>query len=326
MYQAPDKQFWTGRTDPDGGSNNLRWHQLINGLDLSKEVHLSGENLNIAFLGFCCDEGIRRNQGRTGAQQGPDMIRQAMAGFPVHFNTETVALFDAGNIVCPDKNLEKAQELLGRKVAVLLERNFFPVVLGGGHETAYGHFLGLHQHLKNKPETSLGVVNIDAHFDLRSYASGPNSGTPFRQIAALLHSEGRKFYYLCLGIQQSGNTPALFATAKELNATWLPAEEIRESKRENLKKLLDDWLKNIDLFYLTLDLDAVNAASAPGVSSPTALGLDPFEVQEIILHLLRSGKLLSMDIAELSPLYDEDNRTAGLAAGYIFQVVQVLGK
>ena len=99
-----------------------------------------------------------------------------------------------------------------------------------------------------------------------------------------MHDLGKDFNYLCLGIQHAGNTPALFATAKQLNTTYLLAEEVRESKLCAVKKLLDEWLANKDRFYLSLDLDAICAANAPGVSSPTALGLDPFVVQEITLH------------------------------------------
>lgn len=326
MYQAPDKNNWKGRIDPEDGRQGLRWHQLIKPLKLTQEVHRAGEQLNIAFLGFCCDEGVRRNKGRVGAQQGPDTLRQAMASIPVHFNTDHTALFDAGNVICPNRNLETAQELLGQKVAHLLQHRFLPIVIGGGHEVAYGHYLGLHQHLKQHPEANFGILNIDAHFDLRSYARDSSSGTPFRQIADLRRNHNKDFNYLCLGIQQMGNTPALFDAAKQYGAEYLLAEEVRESKLEEVKSRLDAWLEKRDWVYLTLDLDGLAAAHAPGVSAPTPLGLDPFVVREIVLHIIRSGKLLSMDIAELSPVYDQDNRTAKLAASLLFEVVQELSK
>ena len=324
MYQAPDKKIWKGRIDPEDGDKGLRWHQIIKPLKLTQEVQLSGQEKNIALLGFCCDEGVRRNKGRVGAQQGPDALRQAMASLPVHFNSEKVALFDAGNVICPNRNLETAQELLGQKIAYLLENGYFPIILGGGHEVAYGHYLGLHQHLKKYPEAAFGIINIDAHFDLRSYARDSSSGTPFRQIADLRTNHNKDFQYLCLGIQPAGNTPALFGTAKQLGARFLLAEELRESKLSAIKKKIDSWLAKKDWIYLTLDLDGLSAAHAPGVSAPSAHGLDPFVVRELILHLIRSGKVLSMDIAELCPLYDQDQHTAKLAAGYVFDVVQQL--
>ena len=326
MYQAPDKKFWKGRIDPEDGQAGQRWHQLIKEVKLTQDVHLSGQLQNIAFLGFCSDEGVRRNKGRLGAQQGPDSLRMAMANLPVHFDTGYTALFDAGNIICPNRSLETAQELLGQKVAHLLEHGFFPLLMGGGHEIAYGHYLGIHQHLKSYQDANFGIINIDAHFDLRAYARNSSSGTPFRQIADLRRNHNKNFHYFCLGIQKMANTRALFATAKQYNTRFMIADELRESKLEAVKAALDEWLANKDWFYLTLDLDAICAAHAPGVSAPTVFGLGPYVVLEVIRHLVASGKMLSMDIAELSPALDQDNRTAKLAAGYFSEVVQELSK
>lgn len=324
MYQAPDKKYWQGRTDHENGKTGLRWHQLIKPVKLTQDVHLSGQQQNIAFMGFCCDEGVRRNKGRVGAQQGPDALRQAMASFPVHFDTEHTALFDAGNVICPNQNLETSQELLGQKLAYLLQHGFIPILLGGGHEIAYGHYLGIHQHLKKYPEANFGILNIDAHFDLRPYERASSSGTPFRQIGDLRRHHNQDFNYFCLGIQQMGNTAALYTAAKQYKTTFLPAEELREAKLEAVKEQLDAWLEKLDWFYLSLDLDALAAPYAPGVSAPTAFGLDPFVVREILHHLLSSGKLLSMDIAELAPVHDQDKRTAKLAAAFVFDAVQTL--
>lgn len=326
MYQAPDKGFWRGRTDIEDGSKNLRWHQIIKPLKLTQDVNLSGLQKNVVFLGFCCDEGIRRNKGRVGAQQGPDAMRKAMASLPIHFDTEYLALFDAGNIICPNGNLETTQELLGQKISYLLQNDYFPIVLGGGHEVAYGHYLGLHQHLKSYPDARFGIINIDAHFDLRSYSRHPGCGTQFRQIADLRRNHDKEFHYLCLGIQQMKNTSVHYATAKQYNVRYMEAHELRESRLEQIKKQLDEWTADKDWLYISLDMDAVNAACAPGVSSPSPFGIEPFVLREILLHLFRSEKLLSMDVAELSPALDYDNRTAGLAAGFLFTVVQYLAQ
>ncbi|MDS8610512.1 arginase family protein, partial [Streptococcus pneumoniae] len=76
-----------------------------------------------------------------------------------------------------------------------------PIVLGGGHETAYGHYLGLKSSLQ--PDEQLAVINLDAHFDLRPYdQTGPNSGTGFRQMADHAKEESKDFPYLILGIQE----------------------------------------------------------------------------------------------------------------------------
>lgn len=324
MYQRYDKKFWEGRTDLTDGSMGLRWHQVLNELDLTSAVHKSGATQNLAFLGFCSDEGVKRNKGRVGAQQGPDALRKSMASLPVHYDQEKIALFDAGNVLCPNQQLERAQQLLGQKVAQLLGQGFLPVVLGGGHEVAYGHYLGLHQFLHREQKQNLGIINVDAHFDLRSYEIESSSGTPFRQIADLRRNHSLPFHYLCMGIQYQGNTRALFDTAYRTGTQFILAEHMRESHQEELLLRLRNWIHDKEFVYLSLDLDAIAAAHAPGVSAPNPFGLDPWIVRNIVQEVARSGKLLSIDIAELSPAYDQDGRTAKLAAQLVFYLIEAL--
>lgn len=324
MYQLVEKKFWEGRTDITDGLLGLRWHQVLNILDLTQSIHKSGSTQNVSFLGFCSDEGVRRNKGRVGAQQGPDALRKAMASLPVHFDQEKIALFDAGNIICPNQQLERSQQLLGQKVAQLLGMGFLPVVLGGGHEVAYGHYLGLHHYLHQEQKESLGIINLDAHFDLRSYEVETSSGTPFRQIADLRKHHSLPFHYLCMGIQPSGNTRALFDAAYRTGTQHLLAEEMREVHLDTILMRLRTWMADKEFIYLSVDLDVMAAAHAPGVSAPTAFGIDPWVVKMIVQEIGRSGKLLSIDIAELLPAQDQDNRTAKLAAHLVYFLLESL--
>src|SRR5699024_5662645 len=96
------------------------------------------------LIGFECDEGVRRNQGRAGAAKGPIAIREQLANIP-YMLEESVVVKDTGNYVCTDGNLEAAQQELGNAVQSVLEKNYRPIILGGGHETFYGHYLGVRQ-------------------------------------------------------------------------------------------------------------------------------------------------------------------------------------
>ena len=69
-----------------------------------------------------------------------------------------------------------------------------------------------------------------------------------------------------------------------------------------------------DHLYLTIDLDGMASSFAPGVSAPASIGLTPFQVIEMIRTIKKLGKLISMDIAEMNPRFDIDDRTAKLAA------------
>ena len=170
-----DMSAWTGRIDPE--SNSERWHQCIRPLD-------QAGSKGVALLGFASDAGVKRNQGRPGATQGPQAIRRALA--PLAWHRQAPA-FDAGDVVCRGDALEEAQQRLGERLAELLDAGHFPVALGGGHEIAFGSWQGLARHLeaqgsKHDRPPQIGIVNLDAHFDLRDPSHAHSSGTPFAQM------------------------------------------------------------------------------------------------------------------------------------------------
>src|SRR5262245_51642427 len=97
------------------------------------------------LIGFPQDEGVRRNLGRPGAAQAPHEIRRALYRLTPWDGEASVDLganppLDLGNVRV-SADLEKSQEALGEVVAAVMQAGAVPVVLGGGHETAYGHYL-----------------------------------------------------------------------------------------------------------------------------------------------------------------------------------------
>lgn len=326
MYQSPDITIWKGRTDPLDGEDGLRWHNLVKPLDLFAILDPVTNGISrFAFLGFCCDEGVRRNQGRIGAREGPVSIRKNLRNLAVHFDRQNIELYDAGDVLCPEDKMEVAQEMLANKVAQLLQAGYHPVVLGGGHEVAFGHFCGIHTSLQEEKSTT-GIINIDAHFDLRQYDKQGNSGTPFYQISELLKSEGKDFHYMVLGVVDTGNTQALFKTADSLSVRWQPYTAVTAENSSALFDEIDSFLRNVDTAYLTLDLDVFAEAFAPGVSAPSPFGLQPEMVRLLLKKILSSGKVISMDVSELNTVLDIDMRTARLAAHLIYDAIHEWSK
>src|SRR5437763_10342299 len=181
-----DMSGWHGRLDPADGPKALRWHQVVK--------PLVGGATGIALLGFACDEGVRRNGGRVGAKKGPRAIRQALANLA--WPRGQTPVFDAGDIVCADGDLDRTQGELGQTVAELLNRGCRAFVLGGGHEASWGSYSGLAA--AADPGVRVGVINLDAHLDLPADWP-PTSGTSFSPIAAWCKGNGRDLPYLCLG-------------------------------------------------------------------------------------------------------------------------------
>lgn len=313
MYQAPDKQYWRGRVNPDSRDRLL--HQIVQPLDMSNDLFIVDADQHIAFLGFACDEGVRRNFGRVGAKQAPDVIRKVAAGLSVPAASHEKAIYDAGTVLCAGQNLEAAQRMLGEKVYALLHQGITPIVLGGGHETAFGHFLGLRSFIS--PEETIGIINLDAHFDVRSYEQGPHSGSPFRQIA---EQDPKGFRYLPIGIRPASNVASLFAFMEEQGQDFIFLSEVYRKFPQALEQI-ERFCDGVDHVYLTIDMDAFPAAYAPGVSASAPDGMLPHHAMEMISKVNQSGKLLSTDIVEVNPSLDVDNRTAKLAAELIYHLL-----
>ncbi|GEM34228.1 formimidoylglutamase [Nocardia neocaledoniensis NBRC 108232] len=296
-------ESWTGRVDGDS-PEHLRWHQAVT------EHTPGGEPGACVFVGFASEAGVRRNKGRPGAAQGPDALRRALS--PMALRTPLRA-YDAGTVTVTGDELEDGQRRLGERVSALLDDGAFPVVLGGGHEVAYGTYLGVAGSARRTPGTTVGILNLDAHFDLRPDPV-PSSGTPFRQI---LESDA-DVRYAVLGISQPSNTTVLFDTAEHFGVRYLLDDDCDP---ERARAFVDDFLADIDLLYLTIDLDVLPAAVAPGVSAPAAYGVALPTIQAVCDQVTASRKLAVVDVAELNPELDIDQRTARTAARLIHRIV-----
>lgn len=302
-----DENVWDGRVDEDPTS--LRYHQVVT----LQESDTLPTNHDQAFsiIGFQCDEGVRRNQGRVGAAQAPNAIRKFLASIPYTL-PHYVKTVDVGNITCEGHALEQAQHDLGEQIATLINKQYTPIILGGGHETFYGHYLGVRKAVGHN--AVIGMVNIDAHFDLRVDQT-PSSGTMFQQIL----SEDANANYLCLGIQPLGNTKALFSEAKKHHCEYILEEDITNDARTF--EVIDRFAIKHDYIIVTLCTDAIVSTAAPGVSAPSPFGLEPKVVKKLLRNLVARKNTLSFDICEVNPVLDKNEQTVRLAAYLLAHVM-----
>lgn len=299
---------WSGRVDGET-TEHLRWHQAIH--------PYPADGGRSVLIGFASDEGVQRNRGRRGASSGPDALRAALASMAL---AEPLVLEDAGTVAVTDGDLEGGQARLGRAVSTALNAGRLPVVLGGGHEVAFGTYLGVTGSELRSVRPRLGILNLDAHFDLRADPTS-SSGTPFRQILEAEQLAGTHCDYRVLGISQPSNTAALFAAARSLGVRYLLDDRCGCTGAEAVDTFVDALLESVDLVYLTIDLDVLPAAVAPGVSAPAAYGVPLEIVQRVCDRVTASGKLAVVDIAELNPEFDIDSRTARTAARLVHRLV-----
>ncbi|RLZ08223.1 formimidoylglutamase [Acinetobacter sp. 2JN-4] len=298
---------WQGRQDGEG-DGHLRIHQVVN----------TSQHAAFALIGFSSDEGVKRNKGRLGAADAPDMIRAQLANLPVH---QPVTIADVGTVVCDHGKLEKAQAELAEQVERSLKQGMKPIVLGGGHEVAFGSFSGLFHYIqKHQPDNKIGIINFDAHFDLRE-AERVSSGTPFLNAAQLSSQHDQEFHYLCIGVAKHSNTKVLFETADRLNCEYIYDQQLQPSKIDHLIAKINGFIEKVDHLYITVDLDVFSASIAPGVSAPAVKGIDLSIFDPLFQAIKETGKIRVFDVAECNPRFDLDNRTSKLAAYIIFNYI-----
>lgn len=307
-YQAPINSLWQGRSD---SAENERIFQVIKNIDLHSQTIDSLEK-GLIIIGFASDEGVKRNLGRTGAKEGPNSIRLQLGKLP-YFNE--LKLYDVGNIQCLNNDLEYAQIALGKLIAYCHKLGHKTLILGGGHETAWGHYLGLKDRYPD-----LGIVNFDAHFDLRDLNIS-TSGTPFMQIAKDKKILNQSFDYFCYGTQQTANTKSLFETANSLDVHYLSQNKINQTTLDWQLNYVEDFIDQKNSIYLTICMDVFNASVAPGVSAPQPMGIMPSQLMPVLQYILNSKKVVSADLVELSPKYDKDDITARLASSLAAEII-----
>jgi formiminoglutamase len=303
--------IWQGRNDNEEMPFAYRWHHRVIGKVDAEKVDLQSR---LGLLGFCCDVGVQRNQGRPGAASGPIFFRDQMRNVPCH--DDSTYLIDYGNVTADTGDLENSQIELANAVSDALVDVKRLLVVGGGHETAYGSFMGLRAYLGE--EARIGIINLDAHFDLRKVGpAGPSSGTPFYQIHDLVGADN--FHYFCLGVAEESNVASLFRRAEEWGVQYMTDHDIEQASPDKIKAALTQFAKPLDALYLTLDLDVLPHYQMPGVSAPAVRGVTLQAIEMIIDQVRDIQKnckfgLPLVEITELNPSFDPQGVSARTAA------------
>ncbi|MFV0578622.1 MAG: formimidoylglutamase [Fusobacterium ulcerans] len=292
------KDLWNGRLD-SYEEIDLRLWQVV------QEIKEAQEAGGVCFVGYDTDDGVVRNLGRKGAESGSNAIRKAIQSFP---QLKRLKVYDYRNL--EKKSVEEAQKEYSEKISDVLKKGIFPIGLGGGHDIAYGSYLGIR---KAHPDKKIGIINFDAHLDMRPYDKGRTSGTSFKEIM----DNDKNTQYAIVGFQKMGNTERLIKTAEAFNVLIL--EE--ECSEESIIKSLEEFIKKVDIVYITFCMDVFDASTAPGVSAPVVMGLEPKKGKRLLRFLMETEKVVCVDFAEVNPVYDIDNMTAKLAGCLIYEVM-----
>ncbi|MBD3859085.1 MULTISPECIES: agmatinase [Bacillus] len=263
--------------------------------------HPTWEDAKVILYGMPMDWTVSY---RPGSRFGPNRIREVSIGleeYSPYLDRELheVPFFDAGDIPLPFGNAQKSLDLIEEYVDSILEKGKFPLGMGGEHLVSWPVFRAMH---KKYPD--LAIIHMDAHTDLREeYEGEPLShSTPIRKVAGLIGPENVYSFGIRSGMKEE------FEWAKEAGM-HISTFEVLEPLKQVLPKLKGRPV------YVTIDIDVLDPAHAPGTGTVDAGGITSKELLASIHAIAGSDvQVVGADLVEVAPVYDHSDQTANTAS------------
>ncbi|WP_458207293.1 formimidoylglutamase [Haladaptatus sp. NG-SE-30] len=297
---------WVGTsTDP----NDEQFGDVVTSTDLD-----TAAEFDATLVGEPYDGAVI---GRKGARDGPAAIRDALDGTKSHhFDAGPVeAIGDLGDVtgLGATDSVEKAQSGVRDIVATVHEQDTFPVFLGGDNSLTYPNAEPL------MDGGSLGVINFDAHLDVREVRGDPTSGTPYRQLFdAGLDS------YACVGARHFETSTAYADFVRERDGEIVTAEEVGDDSVSAIDTALSA-MSDVDSIYVSVDLDVLDATAAPGVSAPTPGGITTRELFRMLRLTASDDRVAGFEVVECAPDLDRESFTSNAGARAVAHFLAALG-
>ncbi|WP_047980537.1 arginase [Ornithinibacillus contaminans] len=284
---------------------------------------------NISLIGVPMDLG----QSRRGVDMGPSALRYA--GAIEKLESLTYNVHDLGDIPINRpaqvddqsklKNVEQvieANEKLAQMVDDEIQKDQFPVILGGDHSIAIGSLAGIAKHY-----TNLGVIWYDAHGDLNTSETSPSGnihGMPLAASLGIGHEKLTNLFGYAPKIKPENivivGARSLDPGERELiREKGIKVYTMHEIDRMGMSAVMEETISYLkertDGVHLSLDLDGLDPSEAPGVGTPVLGGMTYRESHLAMEMLAESELITSLEVVEVNPILDEKNKTATLAVG-----------
>jgi len=254
---------------------------------------------------------------RPGARFGPRSIRTA-AHEPGTYHLDLgIEIFDHLNVVdfgdahCPHGDTPTSHANIRARVHEVARRGIVPLVLGGDHSitwpaaTAVADVLG---------HGNVGIVHFDAHADTADIIDGnlASHGTPMRRLIESGAIPGDRFVQV--GLRGYWPPAETFDWMRSQGMVWHTMQEIWE---RGFKAVLDDAvaeaLASAEYLYISVDVDSLEPAHAPGTGTPEPGGLTTVDLFRAVRELARRHRVVGVDVVEVAPAYDVSEITVNAA-------------
>jgi agmatinase len=262
---------------------------------------------------------------RPGARFGPRAIRTtAYEPGTYHLDLgleifEWLEVVDFGDAYCPHGQTEVSHANIRRRVHEVARRGIVPVILGGDHSITWPAATAVadvHGH------GNVGIVHFDAHADTADIIDGnlASHGTPMRRLIESGAVPGPNFVQV--GLRGYWPPRETFDWMLEQGMRWHTMQEIWE---RGFKAVMDDAvgeaLERCDRLYVSVDIDVLDPAFAPGTGTPEPGGIQTSDLLRLVRRLCREHDVAGVDVVEVAPAYDVSELTVNAAHRVVFEAL-----
>lgn len=293
---------------------------------LSSPEELAREHPDALIVGAPFDSAVTY---RPGARFGPGAIRAAsyLRRGAYHLGLgiqplKVLRVFDYGDASVIPGDIERSHAAIRAKVAEVTAVGAIPIVLGGDHSLTYPSASAVADAVGRG---RLGMVHFDAHADTAPDSWGVllSHGTPMRRLIESGALQGSALVQV--GLRGYWPPPSVMEWMREQGVRWHPMDEIeRRGFDAVLEDALAEALDGPEVLYLSVDIDVLDPAFAPGTGTPEPGGLSARELLRAVRRIVGEARLAGLDVVEVSPPYDPAGITAEVAHRVILEALSAL--
>ena len=278
-------------------------------------------DVDMAVVGIPFDSGAV--SWRSGTRHGPGSIREnskQLWGYNRHLGicpTKDVNFIDYGDIECDPTSIDRSADAITAGVLELLKQDVRVMSLGGDHSITYPL---LRAHAEKFGPVAL--VHFDSHTDCYQVIPQLEHGTPFH--LAIRDGFVDTSAYVQVGIRGPQSNEGELKEAEDLGADVLTIEKCFEMGTSAIVDHIRQKVGDRPV-YVTLDIDSIDPAYAPGTGTPEVGGFTSFQMLQMVRGLAGLN-VIGADLVEVNPHYDHGAITSILAANLAFELLSVMGK
>jgi formiminoglutamase len=272
-----------------------------------------GKKGDIAILGAPLS---KPSISHSGASFAPDAIRRCLNSFTTYNIEEETdissqKIIDFGDIAMHPTSIEECHQRIYQAAKEVIQTEAAPltIILGGDHSITTSTVKAI-----KETKGTVGIIQLDAHHDLRNTEDGgPTNGTPFRRLIEEGHLKGE--HLIQIGIRNYANAKAYHDYAIENGVTVYTMKDVTQRPiAELIQDALNQLENKVDTIYLSVDMDVLDQAYAPGCPAIGPGGMDPDTLAEAVQQAIKHPKVQTMDIVEIDPTLDIRDMTSRIAS------------